>query len=394
MTHAMLPASPPPTMRIQTGLTSIIAGLRTPVVLGPMAGAAGGSLAGQVSKAGGLGFLGAGYYTAEKLQGELTKALAVLGLDGVPKGAGNRVPLGIGFLAWRLTHVNQGRPPSLGASDLDVGSPALELIDVALRSKPVAIWMSFGDEEEMAGWCTIVRQREAALNGMGKASYGKELKLFVGVGDEVQAKQAVEDCGADVVVLQGHEAGGHGMGSSAPLAAVLPLLSSQMATYAASNPSGVKPALLGAGGIMTGSHLAAVLAQGADGVVLGTRMLLTPEADYSDAQKALLLHAGTASTKRTRAFDEARGTLGWPEGVDGRGVINETVEDYEAGIGGSAEQRQARYKQAESEQDKSRIVTWAGTGIGLVREIKPAAEVVDEVTREAIAVIQRLQGCL
>lgn len=379
---------------ITTRLTTLIAGLKTPIVLGAMANASGGELAGQVSKAGGLGFLGAGYYTSVKLQSELKKAHSILDIDTIPKGSGNRVNLGVGFLAWRLTLINKGKPPTLGASDLEVDSPALELIDIALKSKPVAIWLSFGDEEEMIGWSTVVRQREAALNGMGKSSYGKELKLFIGVGDEVQAKSAVEDCGADVVILQGHEAGGHGMGSSPPLSASLPLLSQKLSSFAPSNPSGMKPVLLGAGGIMNGSQLAAVMAQGADGAVFGTRFLFTPEAEYSEAQKKLLLEAGTASTKRTHAFDEARGTLGWPQGVDGRGIINDTVKDYESGAGQSVEQRQQRYKEADSQNDKDRIVTWAGTGVGLTREIKAAVEVVEEVTKEAIESIKRLHSYL
>lgn len=379
-------------MAIKTPLTSLIAGLTTPIVLGPLANAAGGSLAGQVSRAGGLGFIGAGYYSSSKLQSELREAHSILDIKSIPKEADNRVNLGIGFLAWRLTLINKGKPSKLGASDLEVDSPAIELIDVALKSKPVAIWLSFGDEEEMIGWCSVVRQREAALNGSGKSTNGKELKLFVGVGDEEQAKSAVEDCGADVVVLQGHEAGGHGMGSSPPLSAALPLLASRIASFSPSNPSKSKPLLLGAGGIMTGSQVAAVMSQGADGAVLGTRMLFTPEAEYSEAQKKLLVEAGTATTKRTRAFDEARGTLGWPEGVDGRGLINETVRDYEAGVGENAESRQGKYKEAESKGDQSRIVTWAGTGVGLIHEVKPAAEVVEEVTREAILAIKRLHS--
>jgi nitronate monooxygenase len=377
---------------IKTPLMNVVATLKTPIVLGPLANAAGGNLAGQVSRAGGLGFLGAGYYTSSMLQSEIQTAHTILGIQSLPKGTGNRVHIGIGFLAWRLTLINKGKPPSLGASDLEVDSPALELIDVALKSKPVAIWLSFGDEEEMIGWSNIVRQREAALNGMGRAAYGKELKLFIGVGDEVQAKTAIEDCGADVVVLQGHEAGGHGMGSSPPLSAALPLLVSRMPSFMPSNPSGTTPALLGAGGIMTGSQLAGILAQGADGAVFGTRMLFTPEATYTDAQKKLLQEADTASTKRSMAFDEARGTLGWPEGVDGRGIINDTVKDFEAKEGGGAEKRQERYKEAASQEDERRIVTWAGTGVGLVRDIKPAAEIVEEVTKEAIEAIRRLQS--
>lgn len=373
-------------------MTTAIAGLTTPIVLGPLANAAGGALAGKVSKAGGLGFLGAGYYTQEKLQDELKIALSLLGHSGPPRGAGNRVNIGVGFLAWRLTTINKGRPPSLGASDMDVDSVALALIDQALRSKPVAIWLSFGDEEEMIRWSTVVRQREAALNGMGKAAYGKELKLFIGVGSMEEAKMAVEDCGADVVIIQGNEAGGHGLGSSPPLSAVLPLLAQRIKTMKPTNPSETTPSLLGAGGVMTGASLASVLSQGADGAVVGTRMLMTPDAAYSDAQKKMLLDAGPGTTKRTMAFDHARGTLGWPEGVDGRGIVNETVHDFEQGKGGSDDARRAVYKEAEQKGDTARIVTWAGTGVGLASEIKEPHEIVDELTHDAVEAIKRLSS--
>lgn len=379
---------------IRTSLTSLLPGLRTPLVLGPMANAAGGALAGRVSRAGGLGFIGAGYYDADKLRSELSLALQILGFDGgrPPRGAGNRVHLGVGFLAWRLSAINKGKPPTLGASDMDVDSPALALIDAALKSKPVALWLSFGDDEEMIGWSTVVRQREQALNGMGKAVYGKDLKLFIGVGDETQAKAAVEDCGADVVVVQGNEAGGHGLGSSPPLSAVLPLITRRIGDMKPTNPSGTTPALLGAGGIMTGANLAATLAHGAEGAVLGTRLLLTPEADYSDVQKSMLLSAGPASTKRTMAFDEARGTLGWPQGVDGRGIVNDTVHDFEHNVGGDGDARRQAYKEAEKAGDTRRIVTWAGTGVGLVDEIKPTEDVIYEISSEAVDVLRRLSG--
>lgn len=187
---------------LSTPLTRLIPALRTPIVCGPMANAAGGSLAAQISKAGGLGFIGAGYYTPEKLRSELEKVYEVLGKP--ERGRGNRLEIGIGFLAWKLTAFNKGNlPPSLGSSDLDAGSQALILIDEALRSKPRAIWLSFGTAEELTGWSRIVREREAALNGGGKAKFGTELKLFLGVGTTKEAKVATEDCGADVLVASG-----------------------------------------------------------------------------------------------------------------------------------------------------------------------------------------------
>ncbi|MCO5589800.1 hypothetical protein L7F22_043769 [Adiantum nelumboides] len=342
-----------------------------------MANAAGGALAGKVSKAGGLGFIGAGYYTAEKMRDELNKAMNILDVQN----SSSRVHLGIGFLTWRLTVLNNGKKPST-KEDQDVDSPAIQLIDAALRINPIAIWLSFGDEEEMIGWSSVVRKRDAILNG----DHGpkNQVKLFIGIGNETQAKSAVEDCGADVLIIQGNEAGGHGLGSSPPLSAIVPLLAKHLdaGTYKISNPTQHLPPLLGAGGIMTGANMAGVLAMGADGVVVGTRMLMTPEAAYSDAQKKMLIEAGPTSTLRTMAFDEARNTLGWPKGVDGRGIVNETVRDYMSNKGGDGDARRAVYKEAEKSGDTSRIVTWAGTGVGLVGEVKDAEEIVAEMTKD------------
>lgn len=194
----------------------------------------------------------------------------------------------------------------------------------------------------------------------------------------------------------GNEAGGHGLAASPPLSVALSQIGSRMGDWKPSNPSGITPPVLAAGGLMNGAHLASALAQGAAGGVFGTRFLLTPEAAYSDAQKQVLLDAGGDSTLRSMAFDDARNTLGWPEGVDGRGIYSDTVRDFEAAAdaqgGSSAEARQARYKQAEADKDAKRIVTWAGTGIGLGTRIMPAEDIVREVSRDAADSIKRISS--
>ncbi|PWN27291.1 NPD-domain-containing protein [Jaminaea rosea] len=375
--------------RLLTPLTTqLLPQLRAPIVCGPMANASGGALTGAVCAGGGLGFIGAGYYTASQLKEELEHVYKALG--GRPERGRARLEAGIGFLAWRLTAMNDNQPPpSLGSSDLDASSQALALIDEALRAKPRAVWMSFGEREELVGWCRVVREREAALNGGGKAKWGTELKLFVGVGTRDEARCAVEEAGADVVVVTGVEAGGHGLGASPPLASFLPLVRAQLPSWQTSNPAGSQPLLLAAGGLHSGQSLAACLAQGADGAVFGTRFLMTPEAAYTPEQKQILTDADESRTKRTMAFDEARGTMGWPKGVDGRGVVNETVHDYERGLG-NPESRRERYGEAVKEKDTKRIVTWAGTGVGNVSKIMPAAEVVQEIEKEAIDAVERL----
>lgn len=153
------------------------------------------------------------------------------------------------------------------------------------------------------------------------------------------------------------------------------------------------PIILGAGGLSTGSDLAAVLAHGAQGAVYGTRFLLTPESTYSEIRKEVLLKAEGSGTKRSHAFDQARGTTEWPAHVDGRGVSNETVKDFDDGVIG-IEERQKRYGTAEKEGEKDRLVVWAGTGVGNMKQIKPAGDVVRDLEQEAIEALQRAASCL
>jgi nitronate monooxygenase len=117
-----------------------------------------------------------------------------------------------------------------------------------------------------------------------------------------------------------------------------------------------------------------MLVLGASGAALGTRFLLTPESTYSLNQKYALLAA--VDTVRTLAFDEVRSTTGWPQGVDGRALLNKTVEDKANGIG--LEERKKLFLEAVKNDDTSRGVTWAGTSIGLMNEINGAGVCVSQ----------------
>lgn len=166
------------------------------------------------------------------------------------------------------------------------------------------------------------------------------MKLFIQVSTVPDVRRALTEWDADVIVVQGtysrynrskrivlttstrpgNEAGGHGVAASLPLLTLFPLLANEVALY--SRAGRPKPPVLAAGGLATGAHVASLLALGAAGAVLGTRFLLSPESKYTDSQRAALLAAPSALSVRTMAFDEARGTLGWPAGVDGRGLRN------------------------------------------------------------------------
>lgn len=115
---------------------------------------------------------------------------------------------------------------------------------------------------------------------------------------------------------------------------------------------------------------------------MGTAFLCTPESRYSAKQKELLIRAKGEDTIRTERFDVARGTLqGWGEGIDGRGISNLTsIED-----GRLEEELKEDYKNAMKVGeggDVERIVTWAGTSVGQLKDLSNAEEILRKIERE------------
>jgi nitronate monooxygenase len=153
---------------IATALTEMFA-LRHPIVLAPMGGVAGGKLAAAVSNAGGLGLVGGGYGDRDWLRTELSI---------VKQEA--RAPWGVGLITWS---VDRG------------------VLDLALEFHPDALMLSFGDPRPYA----------ETIRSMGS-------KLICQVQGFDEMRVAVE-AGADVIVAQGTEGGGHGGGR-----ATLPLV--------------------------------------------------------------------------------------------------------------------------------------------------------------------------
>jgi nitronate monooxygenase len=116
---------------------------------------------------------------------------------------------------------------------------------------------------------------------------------------------------------------------------------------------------------------------------------LTPESLYTDAQRQALLAAKDSSTVRTLAFDRARGTLGWPNGVDGRALFNDTVKDDDNGV--SIDEVKKNFAEGVAKGDANRMLVWAGTGVSLMTEVKDAK--VSCSIKEAVIVDILLQGC-
>lgn len=333
-------------MSINTSLTRLL-GINTPVVAAPMAGASGGALAANVTAAGAFGFLAAGYLDETSLRKEISLARSILNLPD-----SDRLPVGVGYLAWKL--------------EKSTVAEAEDMLNTALDNHVQAMWLAFG--VRLDEWIRYIRSYDKIHRRSNPTL------IFVQVSSVEEALVAVENWKVDVIVAQGNESGGHGYGSAPPLLTLIPSILQCLREDA--------PPLLAAGGLNNGCHIAALLALGAAGAVLGTRFLATPESLYTNPQKNALITAKSESTIRTMAFDRARGTQDWPAGVDGRALYNNTVKDLDEGADISVVRE--KFKKSVSEGDPDRMLVWAGTGVGLISEIKDARAVVQELHHDTV----------
>lgn len=309
-----------------TPLTELL-GIAHPILLAPMGDAAGGRLAGAVSDAGGFGLIGGGYADPVWLERELELA------------RGHRV--GVGFITFAL----ERRPDTL---------------DLALDAGPVAVQLSFGDPRPF-----VDRIRAA----------GALLVCQVQSDEEVAA--AVE-VGADVIVAQGQDAGGHGRPARGTMG-LIPSVVDRVAPIP----------VVAAGGIADGRGLAAALALGAAGVAMGTRFLATVEAISTPHEAEALTTGRTSETVRTPVFDEIRGPA-WPDGHDGRVVANRFVS-----LARTEDPETLRRLYADSdENDLSIRPVWAGEGLDLIPTIEPAGAVVARVVSEARIALEAAVGSI
>ena len=311
-------------MTISTPLTLRL-GIRHPILSAPMDGIAGARLTAAVSAAGGFGILGGGYGERAWLEQETAKL------------AGLAAPFGIGFITWSLA-----KQP--------------DLLDIALKARPRAIMLSFGDPKPFA-------QRIKSSGAL----------LICQVQDEAMAQQAL-DAGADILIAQGTEAGGHGASRTTVdiVPAIVDLAAGRVPVAAA-------------GGIGDGRGLAAMLMLGASGVLLGTRFYASQECDGAEEAKKRICAASSGNSVRGIIFDLSRNNV-WPAPFNGRCLINDHARRW---IGREVELLQnvhavaAEYAAAKAAGNFDIAAVIAGEAVGLIHDIPPAAEIVDRIVTEA-----------
>jgi enoyl-[acyl-carrier protein] reductase II len=182
----------------------------------------------------------------------------------------------------------------------------------------------------------------------------------------------VEAEGADAVIASGTEAGGH-VGSVATLPLVPQVVDS------------VRLPVVAAGGIADGRGLVAALALGATGVQIGTCLIATPESNASNLYKRRVLDCHDSDTLVTTALT----------GKPVRTLATPALREYEAAQrSGATREELNRLRRASREAGRSRrdedYPAVAGQVCGLVREIRPTAEIVSEMLEEASALTRTL----
>jgi nitronate monooxygenase len=318
-------------------------GIELPIIQAPMAGAVGPLLAAAVSNAGGLGMLAPWFADIDVVRRQIHEVRA---------------------LTRRAFGVN-----------LNLEFPQEERLAACLEENVPIISFFWRDPSSV-----VRRAKEAGAT------------VLHTVGSAADAKRAV-DCGVDIVVAQGWEAGGHVRGTVATMALVPVVVDA------------VSPVpVVAAGGIADGRGLAAALALGASGAWIGTRFLASEEATIHPRYRERLLQASENDT----VFLENLFDIGWPNAPH-RVLRNKTVEVWEAagrpptgkrpGEGetiatslsaGPIVRYQSRTPRADAEGDIDALSLWAGQGVGLVSEVQPASAIVGEIVDEARSILRRL----
>jgi NAD(P)H-dependent flavin oxidoreductase YrpB (nitropropane dioxygenase family) len=323
--------------RIRTPFTELVE-IEHPVVSAGMGGgAAGGELAGAVSEAGGLGIVGASWLKPEAMQAEVARAREL-----------TSKPIGVNLLLF--------------------GNEAL--IDPVLELEPAVFSTAWPRDD----------QDLPAIFAGAHESGAKVMHMVTTLPDAVAAVEA----GADVIVAQGTEGGGH-VGEIGTTVIVRQVVKA------------VTPVpVLAAGGFADGAGLASALALGTDGVLLGTRFLASTECDAGAMYKDAVVACESEDTILTTVLDSLTGR-DWP-GAWSRAARTRFVEEW---VGREPELRRRRASVRErlaaavEDGDVEYQALWLGQSAGLVDSVEPAGELVGAIVAEADAILrERLPALL
>ena len=341
-------------------------GCRLPIMAPPMIGVSGARLVAAAQSAGALGFLPAGHL---ENVGDLQKEIALY-----RSLTNNQETLSLGFIGHSATSSSSLEQWQRYEKILEEEKPAF----VQFFAPAVSYHPTTGQSNiELA-------QKYDAL-------------VMAQVGNVESAVQAWE-AGADALIVQGAEAGGHGL--RPPLGrSLLPLLADVKALVRNSLP------VLAAGGIVTGQTAAAVLCAGADGVVIGTRLWASQQALGHETYKQAMVEAPSCdAVVRTTVVDQIQNhytPYPWPQPFDSLGMLrNEVTEkwqDKSKELGqalGSDTCPSLDYRTANQEGNAQRGAVLSGQGVGQIQSIESVEDIIAKIDQEMKQTIENIANQL
>ncbi len=371
---------------LRTSLCDLL-GIEYPVLLagmGPVAGGMGGvataELAAAVSNAGGLGVLGGAGWGAERLREEIQK---VRSLTNRPFGVDLLLPSN--FMGGAAMGELPPDPRELIPAQVKEGMRKIaaglgvEYVEMPRQPLPAAVSRSAGAGMSDAQMEVVIEEKVPVFaSGLGNpAPFVERLHangtVVISLVGNVKNARRVADGGADVVVAQGHEAGGH-TGRIGTLALVPQVIDA------------VKPKpVVAAGGIGDGRGLAGVLAMGAVGAWIGTAFLVAKEANQPLAQQQRIIAATEEDTRVTKLYS----------GKTMRNITNPLIEAYDAsglpalpmGLQGLATQDLMYSVRKAGREDL--LMNAAGQISGMLKEVRPAADILHDIVAEAAEILGR-----
>jgi nitronate monooxygenase len=246
---------------------------------------------------------------------------------------------------------------------LEAGSLDLRLFDVAGIVR-VNLWLLIGP------WRGVIAHRFTVPPTIEPARPGPRGSNWLAVQED-----------ADLIVAQGTEAGGHGARRGWSTLAFVP---------AVVDLAGPVP-VLAAGGIADGRGVAAALALGAAGALIGTRFLTTAEALADPDAKKAIVDGNGEDTERSSVLDIARGSR-WPLEYTGRTLGHPFLDrwrDAEAELAADPDDTRREYREGIARGELPAEPVWASQAIGLIHDLPPAAELVGVLAAQAEEALAR-----
>ncbi len=333
-----------PILTFNTLLTRVLS-IKHPIVLAPMCGMATGELAGAVARAGGVGLIGIGAeglfdFDWIKKEADAAKSAAGTNYDGA---------LGFGFIGCFMKENDRAY------------RSCLEL-------KPDVVFLAYSDN-----FATLI-----------DAARRSEAKVICQVHTVEEAVVATEN-GADIIALQGCDAGGHGkqhLGQS-----IVSLVPQARDVLEPEIP------LLAAGGIVDGRGLSAALALGGDGVVMGSRFVVTHESKAQREFKDRILECRAAKTNTivSSSFD-ILSTIDWPlEFRQGRAISDSrTIERFHQPVGSEQFIPSSEDKEWYKKSGYDARAVWASAASGLINLELSAKDVIEQTIEESKKTLSQL----